>query len=189
MSCKKYRKIMSLYYDGEVSPADREKLMKHLSCCHSCHSYFENLKILQDGIASFKTAKASDEYNREMASRVVRRLAFEQIQSRPARKEKFLWAMKRRWLVALPSFLIIILALFLLYQVAKKPSYLNETRYYYQEPFELIEFKMAVDDEVFLALNDLIEQEIIDLILSEIDYHSFVDYFYFSLESLQDEEK
>lgn len=108
MICKKYRKIMSGYFDGELSPSNLEKLIQHLDSCVSCRSYFEDLKVIQDKITSFKPAEASAEYSRGVAERVVQRLAAEQAGSLPAKKEKFLWLMKKRWLVAIPAFLMII---------------------------------------------------------------------------------
>lgn len=180
---------MSVYYDGELSLADQQKMSQHLNSCYSCRSYFENLKLIQDKIASFKPPEGPDEYSREVAARIVQRLAAEQILKGPARKEKFLWLMKKRWLVALPAFLLIIFAGLLYHQVSKKPDLFNEPYYFFQEPFELIGYKIEINDEASLALNDLIEQEIIDLTLNEIDYHSLVEYLYLSLGDLQDEEK
>lgn len=190
MTCKKYRKSMSAYLDGEISPSKQAKLSQHLNSCPSCRSYFENLKVIQDKIVSIEPVEIPAEYDQKARALIVQRIAAEQVMMAKAKKKPSFQLMQKRWLMAFPAFLMIILAALLYYQVLKKPGHFNESNYFnFQEPFELIDAKIEIDDEAMVAFNDLIEQEIIDLTLSEIDYHSFVEYLYLSLEDLQDEEK
>ncbi len=114
---------MSVHLDGEISPSKQAKLSQHLDSCPSCRSYFENLKLIQEKIASFKPEETPVEYNQKVAARVVQRLAAEQVMGAAAKRQHSSWLMQKRWLVALPAFLIIILATLLYYQISKKPGF------------------------------------------------------------------
>jgi hypothetical protein len=188
MSCKKYRKNMSAFLDGELSPAAQEKLFLHLRSCFACRNYFENLTAIQEKVKSFEPVEPPDNYSELAASHVVKIIAESQKTLPSLRKESPLWLFRRQWLWVWPSLLIIILGVFLYYQVSKKSDLPSEAHYFdYQENLAFLSDKIESDDEVLATLNDLIEQEIIGLDLSGIDYHSLMDYFYLSLEELPDE--
>lgn len=179
---------MSAFLDGELSPAEKEKLFLHFHSCLSCHAYFENLTVIQEKVKSFEPVEPPDNYSELAASRVVKMIAESQ-KTLPSRgKESPLWPLRRQWLWVWPSLLIIILGIFLYYQVSKKSGLPSEAPYFnYQENLAFLDDQIEYDDEVLSTLNDLIEQEIVGLDLSWIDYHSLMDYFYLSLEELPDE--
>lgn len=188
MSCKKYRKIMSAFLDGEIYPAEQEKLFLHLNCCVSCRAYFEDLTAIQEEVKSFEPMEPLDNYSKLAASRVVKMIAESQKALPSWTKESPLWFLRRQWLWIWPSLLIIILGVFLFHQVSKKSDLSYESYYFSNhQNLALLDDQIESDDEALATLNDLIEQEIIDLDLSGIDYHSLMDYFYFSLEELSDE--
>jgi len=190
MSCKKYRKIMSAFLDGEITPADQEKLFLHLNSCVSCRAYFKNLTAIQEEVKSFESMKPPDNYSKLAASRVVKMIAESQKALPSWTKESPVWFLRRQWLWIWTSLLIIILGIFLFHQVSKK-SDLSYESYYFSNHQNLafLDDQIESNDEALATLNDLIEQEIIGLDLSEIEYHSLMDYFYFSLEELSDAAK
>jgi len=181
---------MSAFLDGEISPARQEQLFHHLNSCLSCRAYFENLTVIQEKVKSFEPVEPPDNYSEIAASRVVKMIAESQKTLPSWRKTGPLWLLRRPWLWVLPSLLIIIMGVLLYHQASKKSDLSSEAHYFnYQDNFVFLVDQIESDDVVLATLNDLIEQEIIGPDLSGIDYHSLMDYFYFSLEELSEEDR
>lgn len=184
MSCKKYQKLISLYLDRELSPSAQEKLKHHLALCSVCRSYWEKVKQIQQEVASWPEIDISLEDLQEARTKIIKTISLAEANPPPIRKRDF-WLLKK-WLWAMPILLIIV-GSFLLFYWGKKPKGLDEieaisfTENYY--------FFNDNNENLWIAFNHFLEQEIMEASLGEIDYPSLLDYFYLALEDLEEEEK
>lgn len=55
LTCKELVALVTDYYEGVLSPADRERFEKHTHVCSDCHAYLEQMRL-----TIFLTGKLSE---------------------------------------------------------------------------------------------------------------------------------
>lgn len=72
-ACSAFEEDLVLYYYGEGSPAERQRVEKHLDGCESCHRFLQDLRGLLPAMAKSTEMPASfwDNYYREMKHKLA----------------------------------------------------------------------------------------------------------------------
>jgi predicted anti-sigma-YlaC factor YlaD len=60
MSCEQFGPIMTAYLDGELPPAERERLERHLAACEGCARKLAELAALKEDLAMIRFKEPSD---------------------------------------------------------------------------------------------------------------------------------
>ncbi|MGA1845969.1 zf-HC2 domain-containing protein [Deferribacter abyssi] len=89
MDCTKYRKIISMYVDNELSDNELNDLINHIKLCDNCKTYYENILVLKESIkASFTTNIDNYDKSTEIMSRIKKNTGKV---SYSKRKNYFMW--------------------------------------------------------------------------------------------------
>ena len=62
MDCRKSRKLIDLYLDGEADDSQAQTLFSHIEKCRKCQARFEDLRELHSTIKSVSDAKLPENF-------------------------------------------------------------------------------------------------------------------------------
>lgn len=112
MNCEKYQKLLSDYYNGEISEKNANKLKQHLETCSKCKETLEFYKILDQEIKAVSVFEPSPEYWNHYWPRLKKNIKEDLAVKHviPFKKVNWKWSLAG---IAITALLVIILTVFL----------------------------------------------------------------------------
>jgi ferric-dicitrate binding protein FerR (iron transport regulator) len=160
MDCTAAHNLLSAWLDGELPPADRDRLEEHLEACSSCRAAADGLRQQDEELrllfAPHQARSAA------VADRVLTRLAFEPRQVQRSRR----WLPLVASLTSAAAGFLVALLVFRPWEVVESPVRVVK---------ELVQVEVPVERPVFVPALDLLATEAkpqVQLALGRVQMHS-----------------
>ncbi len=111
MKCKDFKKIISLYLDGFLPPAERAEAEKHIFVCGECKKEYTALKNIRSVLVGFKLPETSKKLDSAFTDSVMDKIKNNSVVVEPVKSGKtfYLNVIKKHFLIA-AGFLFVISA-------------------------------------------------------------------------------
>ena len=70
MNCRRIRKRLAAYQDGEIGEEERDRVSTHLQGCPSCRSCYAELEQVWQSLGKIQEIKASREFDRRLSEKI-----------------------------------------------------------------------------------------------------------------------
>jgi anti-sigma factor RsiW len=70
MNCRRIKKRLSAYQDGEIAGEERERIAAHLEGCPACRCAYAELEQVWQSLEKIPDVEASRDFNRRLSARV-----------------------------------------------------------------------------------------------------------------------
>jgi hypothetical protein len=163
MDCEKYKKLISDWLDGNITPQRKAKLAHHLQICKSCQTYYEELSLIHQQAKTLPEPEFLPQQWQQFEERLRAKLEQPAV---PGEKSKgSFWRPLPRLAWGLGGILVLVALLIIFFwKGGQIPEMQLATMLSYEESY--LSLSQVVDEDETLAWN--FNEELINSIAQEI---------------------